>query len=224
MNRSRNTLIALTLILSVLVCQNSFGFLKNFRSQSQSQSILDQSYDINPQVLDLAVIAYQRANKTGKVKKPYITIIDYTLPSTQKRLWLVDLKQKKVILHTWVAHGSGSGLKYAEHFSNAHGSHQTSLGVFVTGETYQGKHGTSLRLHGLENGVNHSAQSRGIVIHGAPYVSERYIKDAGRLGRSWGCPAISFDVSKRLIETIKNGSLVFSYYPQKNWLKTSKYL
>lgn len=224
MNRSKNTLIALTLVFSILICQNSFGFLKNFRSQSQSQSILDQSYDINPQVLDLAVIAYQRANKTGKVKKPYITIIDYSLPSTQKRLWLVDLKQKKVILHTWVAHGSGSGLKYAEHFSNAHGSHQTSLGVFVTGETYQGKHGTSLRLHGLENGVNHSAQSRGIVIHGAPYVSERYIKDAGRLGRSWGCPAISFDVSKRLIETIKHGSLVFSYYPQKNWLKTSKYL
>ncbi|MFO1257992.1 MAG: murein L,D-transpeptidase catalytic domain family protein [Gammaproteobacteria bacterium] len=224
MIRSKNILLALTLIFSLVVSQNSFAFLKNFRSSSQSQSILDQNLALNPKVLDLAVKAYKNAEKKGEVKKPFLTIIDYSLPSTEKRLWLVDLRNKKVLLHTWVAHGSGSGLTHAERFSNIHGSHQTSLGVFVTGGTYQGRHGTSLRLHGLEEGINHRAESRGIVIHGAPYVSERYLKNAGRLGRSWGCPAISFDVSKRLIETIKNGSVVFSYYPQKSWLKTSKYL
>jgi hypothetical protein len=178
----------------------------------------------NPKVLQLAAKAYQNAANSGVAKKSLVTIIDYSLPSSQRRLWVMDMKQNKVIYHTLVAHGQGSGDNHAKRFSDRHGSHQSSLGLFKTGKTYSGKHGLSLELHGLEKGVNSNALSRRVVIHAANYVTEGSIKALGRLGRSWGCPALSPHEAKPIINTIKDGSLVFIYYPDNNWLKTSRYL
>jgi len=180
--------------------------------------------NINPEVFKLAKQAHQKARTQGLAQNSIITIIDYSLPSTQKRLWVVDLIRERVMFHTYVAHGSGSGDKQAKSFSDRLGSHQTSLGVFKTGSTYQGKHGTSLILHGLEKGVNGNAERRRIVIHSASYVSEGTIKKLGRLGRSHGCPALSYQDTLPVIKTIKNGTLLFAYYPDKSWLKRSKFL
>lgn len=178
----------------------------------------------NPKVLQLAAKAYHNAASSGVAKKSLVTIIDYSLPSSQRRLWVMDMKQNKVIYHTLVAHGQGSGDNHAKHFSDRPGSHQSSLGLFKTGKTYSGRHGLSLELHGLEKGVNSNALSRRVVIHAANYVTEGSIKALGRLGRSWGCPALSPHEAKPIINTIKEGSLVFIYYPDKNWLRTSRYL
>jgi hypothetical protein len=135
-----------------------------------------------------------------------------------------DLKSKELVYEELVAHGQGSGANMATQFSNTDESHQTSLGLFVARETYIGKHGYSLRLDGLDRGVNDRARERAIVMHGAPYVSEQFVKANGRLGRSWGCPAISAAVAKPMIDRVKGGGLVFAYYPDAEWLKTSKYL
>jgi hypothetical protein len=179
---------------------------------------------VNPKVYQMATKAYQRAKQQGKVKKPIVTIIDYSLPSTKPRLWVIDMRSNKVIYHTHVAHGSGSGGNYASNFSDRPGSNQTSLGVFVTGSTYQGKHGTSLTMHGLEKGINGNAFSRRIVIHSANYVSDHTIRAQGRLGRSWGCPALNNKVAQPIIRTIKDGSMIFAYYPDQKWMKKSNFL
>jgi hypothetical protein len=181
-------------------------------------------HNINPRVYQMAMKAYQRATRMGVAKKPVMTIIDYSLPSTQPRMWVIDTARNKVMFHTHVAHGSGSGGNKAERFSDVPGSYQTSLGVFVTGSTYQGKHGTSLELHGLEKGINGNALRRRIVIHGAHYVSDHIIQSKGRLGRSWGCPALNTKVAQPIIQTIKGGSLIFAYYPDEKWMKRSTFL
>ncbi len=179
---------------------------------------------INPKVLQLALKAHQKANAMGVAKKSTMTIIDYSMPSTARRMWVVDMKKNKVIYNTLVAHGSGSGGNVAQRFSDVPGSLQSSLGVFVTGKTYQGKHGLSLTLHGLEQGINGNAERRKIVVHGANYVNDNMAKNLGRLGRSWGCPALDTRLSTPVINTIKEGSLVFAYYPDDKWLKRSKFL
>jgi len=175
---------------------------------------------INPKVLNLALKAQQKAKVMGIPRKQYLTVIDYSLPSTARRLWVLDMSRGKVIHHVQVAHGSGTGDNHAKHFSDAHGSHKSSLGLFLTGSTYQGKHGTSLTLHGLEKGFNGNAASRTIVMHPAGYVKDV----GGRLGRSWGCPALSYSTAQPIIQTIKEGSLVFAYYPDNKWLSSSKFL
>lgn len=174
---------------------------------------------INPKVLNLALKAQQKAQAMGIPRKQYLTVIDYSLPSTARRLWVLDMSRGKVIHHVHVAHGSGTGDNHAKHFSDAHGSHKSSLGLFLTGSTYQGKHGTSLTLHGLEKGFNGNAASRAIVMHPAGYVKDV----GGRLGRSWGCPAISY-ANASIIQTIKEGSLIFAYYPDNKWLSASRFL
>lgn len=182
------------------------------------------THAINPQVLSLALKAHQKAQGMGVVKKSVMTIIDYSLPSTKPRLWVYDVRTHKVLYHTLVAHGSNTGDNMAKHFSDRHGSLQSSLGVFVTGTTYHGKHGLSLRLHGLEKGFNGNAASRSIVIHSAQYVSPQFASARGRLGRSWGCPALEAHMTKPIISKIKEGSLVFSYYPDKAWLNRSAFV
>ena len=223
MNLIKYMFSSLILFFIFLFSQPGYSLI-NQTSRTLSADILSNAHTLNPKVLDLALVAFDKLKQSGKIKKPYITLIDYSLPSSEKRLWLIDLNSKKVLLHTWVSHGSKSGENYTKYFSNNPGSHQSSLGVFVTGETYQGKYGTSLTIHGLEQGINHNVQRRGVVVHGAPYVSQRFIRDAGRLGRSWGCPAVSFEVSKMLIQTIKQGSMIFSYYPNETWLKESEFI
>jgi hypothetical protein len=172
-------------------------------------------------VLELALNGY--AQLQDKLKKPLLTVIDYSLPSTQKRLWIIDLAQQKILLHTVVAHGRNSGALLAEKFSNRPESYQSSLGFFQTGEAYQGKHGYSLRLDGLEAGINDQARARAIVIHGADYAKEMVAATAGRLGRSLGCPAVPPDLSTPLIKLIKEGSLLFIYGKDPNYLRMSKF-
>ena len=181
--------------------------------------------NIETDVFEMALNAASCAVRTGAVSAPStLTVIDYSRPSSERRLWVFDLKSKELVYEELVAHGQGSGANMATQFSNENESHQTSLGLFVTRDTYVGKNGYSLRLDGLDRGVNDRARERAIVMHGAPYVSESFVKANGRLGRSWGCPAVSDAVAKKMIDFVKGGGLVFSYYPDAEWLKTSKYL
>jgi len=182
--------------------------------------------NIETDVFEMALNAASCAVRSGAVKSApsTLTVIDYSRPSSERRLWVFDLKAKELVYEELVAHGQGSGANMATQFSNENESHQTSLGLFVTRDTYVGKNGYSLRLDGLDRGVNDRARERAIVMHGAPYVSEQFVKANGRLGRSWGCPAVSDAVAKRMIDFVKGGGLVFSYYPDAEWLKTSKYL
>jgi hypothetical protein len=180
---------------------------------------------INTDVFDLALGAASCAVKSGAVERPRtLTVIDYSKPSSQKRLWVYDLSTHELLYEELVAHGQGSGANVATQFSNTPDSHQTSLGLFVTDETYVGRNGYSLRLDGLDMGVNDRARERAIVMHGAPYVSPAFVKSNGRLGRSHGCPAVSDVVARELIDRVKGGGLVFAYYPDAEWLKTSRYL
>ena len=181
--------------------------------------------NIETEVFKMALDAASCAVRTGAVSAPEtLTVIDYSKPSSERRLWVFDLKAKELVYEELVAHGQGSGANMATQFSNEDESHQTSLGLFVTRDTYVGKNGYSLRLDGLDRGVNDRARDRAIVMHGAPYVSEQFDKANGRLGRSWGCPAISAVVAKQMIDRVKGGGLVFAYYPDAKLLKTSKYL
>jgi hypothetical protein len=179
---------------------------------------------LDPKVLDLALKAASRAQEQGHGKKKVLAVIDYSLPSTRKRLWVFDLKREKLLFHELVAHGKGSGANYAKVFSNREGTLASSLGLFEATETYQGKHGYTLKLVGLEKDVNDNAEKRSIVIHGAWYVTEAFWRKYGRLGRSWGCPALDRKVARKVMDALKGGSLVFVYYPDKKWLASSKFL
>lgn len=156
--------------------------------------------------------------------KELLTIIDFTLPSTDKRLVVVDMKKEEVLFHSIVSHGRNSGEKYATKFSNRHGSYQSSLGFYTTGGTYQGGNGYSLILNGLEKGINDQARARAIVIHGADYCHESFITTTGRLGRSQGCPALPRKLTVPIINTIKNGSLLYIYADQPEYMANTTVL
>ncbi|NVJ85722.1 MAG: murein L,D-transpeptidase catalytic domain family protein [Algoriphagus sp.] len=158
------------------------------------------------------------------LSNPMLTIIDFSLPSTEKRMWVIDPNTLEVKLHTVVSHGRNSGNLFAESFSNIPNSYKSSLGFYKTAETYQGKHGYSLRLDGLEKGFNDKARDRAIVIHGADYAREEVAKSSGRLGRSLGCPALPSEISKEAIDLIKNGSLIFIYGQDSQYLSNSPIL
>jgi hypothetical protein len=168
---------------------------------------------LRPEVLDLALRAHERAVAAHQTTSPVMTVIDYSLPSRERRLWVLDLEQGTVLARELVAHGKRTGDDIARNFSDAQGSYQSSLGTFVTGETYQGKHGLSLRLKGLDQGLNSHAEARGIVVHAAEYVNQAIVAQLGRLGRSEGCPALNPGVAGRIIGLIKGGTVVFSYFP-----------
>jgi hypothetical protein len=180
--------------------------------------------ELSPQVLQLALQAVESARKQGIGNEKIFGIIDFSLPSTKRRFWVLDRKQKRVLFHELVAHGRGSGENFATSFSNQHGSFQSSLGLYVTESPYEGEHGYSLRLQGLEQGINDQAKSRAIVLHGAWYVSQSMITQQSRLGRSLGCPAVQNSVVKPIIDNLKGGHLIFAYYPDKHWLTTSRFL
>ena len=190
-----------------------------------TRATFDEIGTLDRDVLDLALGAATCAVRSGAANAPRtLTVIDYSRPSSQERLWVFDLRSGELLYEELVAHGQGTGANVATKFSNDNESHQTSLGLFVTESTYVGKNGYSLRLEGLDKGYNDRARERAIVMHGAPYVSEAFVKANGRLGRSWGCPAVSAAVARELIDRVKGGSLVFAYYPDAQFLKTSKYL
>ena len=181
--------------------------------------------DADPKVLALALQARTCAMATeGAASASRLAVIDYSRPSTQTRLWVFDLKRKSLLFAEHVAHGRGSGDNMAQTFSNREGSHQSSLGLFRTAETYQGGNGYSMRMDGLEPGVNDAARDRMIVMHGAPYVDPLAALKQGRLGRSFGCPAVRPQVARELIDTLKQGQLLFAYYPDPEWLEGSTLL
>ena len=166
---------------------------------------------VNPDVFEMALAAASCAQRAGAVDQPAtLTVIDYSLPSTAKRMWVYDLRNQTLLYEELVSHGQGSGENMASRFSNVPNSYQTSLGLFVTAEPYVGKNGYSLRLDGLEAGVNDRARERAIVMHGAPYVSEEFVS--------------SNDIARGLIDTVKGGGLVFAYAKDPAWLRSSAYL
>ena len=192
-----------------------------FRADEWGSSIGTMDRDVFARALTAASAAIAR----GHVADPKtLTIIDFSRPSSEKRLWVVDLSSRELLFEEFVAHGRGSGESRSTRFSNVPESNQSSLGLYRTAETYIGKHGYSLRLDGLEPGVNDNARERAIVIHGADYVNAGLVTTQGRIGRSLGCPALRPEVTRKLIDTVKDGSLVFAYYPEQQWLESSDYL
>ena len=166
--------------------------------------------------------AMQGYNHLSPKNKSIMTIIDFTLPSTDKRMYVLDMKAKKLLYHNIVSHGRNSGEKFATAFSNKHGSFQSSLGFYYAQETYFGGNGYSLRLDGLEKGINDQARPRAIVVHGADYCSTDIIKSTGRLGRSYGCPALPRELTKPIINTLKGGTLMYIYAGNKDYLASTK--
>ena len=165
---------------------------------------------LSKQAFDAAMDAHEKLKKAGRLKEPdIITIVDYSKPSKEKRFFVIDIRKHKLLFHEFVAHGKGSGIDRATAFGNGDGTHISSLGAYVTAETYFGKHGYSLALDGMDKGINNNARARAIVVHGAWYVSQKFVKQHGRTGRSWGCPALDEAISKKVIDTIKNGSLLY---------------
>lgn len=183
------------------------------------------NYNLSYNAFQQGVIGYCNLLETGEVETSTpLTIIDFSLPSSERRFFTIDLKEKRLLFYTHVAHGRNSGLVEATKFSNTVNSLQSSLGFYKTAETYTGQHGYSLMLDGLEPGYNSNARKRAIVIHPANYVSRSFLRQHGRMGRSWGCPALSPEVSKEIIDTIKDGSCLFIYAPDENYSTTSSLL
>lgn len=203
--------------------------MKSAWSVSSSQNLYDSLrlnvLGLSKMAYDLALSGMEKLMESGKiVEDGLISIIDFSRPSTQKRLFVIDIENRELLFNTYVAHGQGSGQLFASKFSNKPSSMQSSLGFYETSGTYTGKHGYSLKLEGLEKGINHLAEERAIVMHAAPYVSENYIRNMGFLGRSQGCPAIPENVSKSIIQKIKNGSCLFIFGPDRQYLSASQVL
>lgn len=185
----------------------------------QGQILPDQS------ILEMAIRGYTKLLRNESVPQPEIlTLVDFSLPSDKERMWVFDIETGKLLYNSLVAHGRNSGDRLASHFSNSPGSFTSSLGFYLTGDIYQGKHGLSLYLDGLEKGINDKARERAIVIHGADYATANFIQQHGRLGRSLGCPALPPHLTRDVINTIKGGTCLFIYAPDKNYLANSPVL
>lgn len=197
----------------------SFSSAKIYDSLKLNLSGLSQ------QAFTCAIKGYEYLKAKGKIGNDnFLSIVDFSRPSSQKRLFVIDLKNYKVLFNTYVAHGQGSGAAMATQFSNIPESYQSSLGFYTTSSTYSGKNGYSMHLEGMENGINDKANERAIVMHGAPYVNENIIHDRGYIGRSWGCPAVPEKLNKPIIDKIKNGSCLFIFSENAKYLKSSKIL
>lgn len=177
-----------------------------------AKHIASTTHGLSPNVVQLALNGYHWALKQGEVtQKNYLTIVNFSLPSKQKRLWIINLNRQQVVLNTFVANGKNSGLYKGTRFSNTPRSLESSLGIYVTGTTYYGHDGLSMHVHGLQAGVNSNAYRRLLEFHGANYVSPAFAKKYGRVGRSWGCFALDKALLPTVVKTIKGGSVVFAY-------------
>lgn len=188
------------------------------------ETIHAQAPNISVEAISTAVDAYFHVRHQHLTDKPLVTVVDYSVPSAKRRLAVADVQTGKVLFYTYVAHGKGSGLDYATRFSNRPGTDASSLGVYLTGDTYYGKHGYSLRLRGLDPQFNGAAYSREIVVHSASYVSKEFAHDHGRMGRSWGCFALSRDVEGAVVSLIRGATVLVGYYPDPRWLHSSAFL
>jgi hypothetical protein len=213
------------LFISIIILLSPFNIMTHpagavhlFRDYDEADVIyqklnLDEA-GLQREVFDKAIQGYRELLRDGRtVNSGIISVADFSQPSSEKRLYIIDINHHRLLFNTWVAHGRNTGELYARKFSNIPESNQSSPGFYLTGNTYNGKHGLSLQLHGMEPGVNDKALDRAIVIHGADYVSEKFIRQTGRLGRSLGCPAVPAELAKPVIETIKDGTVFFVYHP-----------
>ena len=185
-----------------------------------------RSAKIDANVFSYALKGFENLKKEGLVSPNtrYLSVVDYSLSSNKKRLWIFDMTSKKVAFHSLVAHGKNTGDEFAKNFSNTEGSLQTSLGFFITENTYFGENGYSLKLRGMDSGFNDAAMSRAIVMHGADYVSENFAAQHKRIGRSWGCPAVPRELADDIINSIKGKNVLFAYYRDSEYLSQSKWL
>ena len=192
--------------------------------QHLAEVIHAQAANISTRAILTALTAYEHVASAHLTDKPLLTIVDYALSSAKRRLAVADVRTGKVLFYTYVAHGKGSGTTYATHFSNQPGTDASSLGVYLTGQTYYGEHGYSLRLQGLDPGFNSEAYRRDIVVHSAWYVSKNFARDHGRMGRSWGCFALSPKVESAIVQVIQGHTVLVGYYPDAKWLADSPFL
>jgi hypothetical protein len=212
-------------LVSRLVPVSSVGQNDGLESiDSLKAMLLTQAPGLSEAVVNKVVTSLKCIRAYNVEHKHILTIIDYSIPSSEKRLWVLDLKEKKLLFHTYVSHGIKSGTLLTNFFSNKNNSKASSLGVYTTSQAYYGREGLSLRLDGLDANFNDNASSRSIVMHGGWYVEEEFIKKYGRPGRSWGCPALPLDVYQPIIQTIKDKSVFVVYYPNDRWFEKSKFL
>lgn len=229
-------------LLMVGMCASSFfvkvvkaeeGLVMNVRQKVNQKA--DDVYNLinfgkeaplSREVFRKAYMGYLNLKEADKLNKneSVLSICDFSLSANVKRLWIIDLQSHKVLFHTLVAHGQGTGEEFAVNFSNRDNSHQSSMGFYVTQETYSGDNGYSLKLNGMDRGFNDRAYDRAIVMHGAEYVCESYVRGNQRLGRSWGCPAVPVAQARPIINTIKDGTCLYIYYPSKSYLNSSVWL
>ena len=182
-------------------------------------------YNLSFTAFRYAYIGYQTMKKQHRLNnKELFSIIDFTKDCNSKRFYTIDLEKMKIVYYTYVAHGKKSGERMATSFSDAVESNKSSIGFYITGNTYNGGNGYSLILHGDEKGYNSNLAKRSVVVHAADYANEDYIARNGRMGRSLGCPALPENIYKQVIETIKEKTMIFAYYNDAKYLKTSKYL
>jgi hypothetical protein len=182
-------------------------------------------HGMKEEVLESALKGFDKLSGEGKIANPdKLTIADFSQPSNQKRLYVIDLTKRQLVFQSLVSHGRGTGTLWAKSFSNSPSSYKSSPGFYVTEETYTGHNGYSLRLNGLEKGINDNARDRSIVVHGAPYVSESAIQSLGFLGRSQGCPALPVSLHKSIINAIKNGTCFFIYTPDESYVNHSSFI
>jgi len=210
--------VALTLLLSPAASADFTSERMLVERLSQAAPALDRK------VLGKAVAAMHCAVSGGNSPAERLAVIDFSLPSSTPRLWIFDLGTHALVLEELVAHGQRSGDNFATQFSNVVGSHQSSIGLFRTSESYFGRHGYSLRMDGLEPGINDRARERAIVIHAADYVDPSWVDRQGRIGRSQGCPAVRPEVVETVVDSLKGGQFLFTYYPDQHWLASSSYL
>lgn len=210
------------LILTTAVAEAASPPMANYNTGNPFKA--QERSPISRSLLDMAIDASECASDNFRSDHRFMGVIDYSLPSTTKRFWLINRITNKIELTDLVAHGRNSGDNHAEEFSNETGSLKSSLGLFSTGSPYWGQHGYSLRLYGLEPGINDAAFDRAIVMHGADYVSESFINRWHRLGRSFGCPALPHSTVSTVIDKLKNGAPLFAYYPDSLWLDKSPFL
>jgi hypothetical protein len=200
--------------------------LKSFISEKMDvfDSLHLAEWGLSKKVFEMGLRGMFKLTKTGYIKSNILSIVDFSQPSINKRLYVIDLDNYTLLYNTWVAHGAKTGKNSATYFSNKPSSHKSSLGFYITGETYKGSNGYSLKLLGMEKGINDYALRRGIVMHGADYVSEEYIENQGYIGRSYGCPAINSEISQDLIDMVKDGTCLFIYHPSASYRTKSKLL
>ncbi|MGV9003153.1 murein L,D-transpeptidase catalytic domain family protein [Flavobacterium sp.] len=197
--------------ITTIKANNSLSKVESIYLNLKSNACALPSFDC----FSIALEGFNKFKEKGIFKKNILTLIDFSKSSNSKRLWIIDLDSDEVLLNTYVAHGRNTGNEFADKFSNKAESFQSSLGFYATAEIYNGKHGSSLKLDGLQKGMNDNARERAVVMHGADYVSEKFIKNNKRLGRSLGCPAVPEELNDKIITLIKDKSCLFIYHPSR---------